>query len=193
MYTISVCICLVSGYLSIEIIFVTTINTYDTEEELMNTKATLTVIMLVLALTLAGCAPASDTHSEGETMTTEETMPSETMEEEKMEDDTMTETSMDDESMSEEDMDASDEMTAENELPDMTLDELKMFNGQDGQPVYVAVDGIVYDLTHLDKWKTGQHMGGQHDAGQDLSEAILKSPHGKKILERAIPVAKLVE
>ncbi len=54
----------------------------------------------------------------------------------------------------------------------------------------MAVDGIVYDVSHLDLWKGGEHKG-MHSAGADLSEAITKSPHGKKILERAIKVGTL--
>lgn len=87
---------------------------------------------------------------------------------------------------------AQEETVTEEDLPEMTLEELSEYTGKDGQPAYVAVDGIVYDVSHLDKWKTGTHMN-RHDAGQDLSEAILESPHGKSMLQRAIPVARLVD
>ena len=52
-----------------------------------------------------------------------------------------------------------------------TSEELKKYNGKDGQPVYAAVDGIVYDLSKSKYWKTGQHMK-LHDAGTDLTSAI---------------------
>lgn len=52
-----------------------------------------------------------------------------------------------------------------------TAEELKKFNGKDGQPVYAAVDGIVYDLSRSKYWKAGKHMK-MHDAGADLSSAI---------------------
>jgi predicted heme/steroid binding protein len=158
----------------------------------MKLKTTLSVLMLILVLVVTGCTSSNDTHSEGDNMVTEETVGVSDMDETDVSENSMVEENMTDETADEASMSESTEATDDSELPEMTLDELSKFNGKDGQPVYVAVDGIVYDFTHLDKWKTGQHMG-QHDAGQDLSDAILKSPHGKKILERAIPVATLVE
>jgi len=52
-----------------------------------------------------------------------------------------------------------------------TAEELKKYNGKGGQPVYVAVDGIVYDLSGSKYWKSGRHMK-MHDAGGDLSADI---------------------
>ena len=46
-----------------------------------------------------------------------------------------------------------------------TLSELLTFNGQNGQPAYVAVDGLVYDLSSV--FKKGYHAG--YPAGKDLS------------------------
>ncbi|HBW22077.1 MAG: hypothetical protein A2X28_01245 [Elusimicrobia bacterium GWA2_56_46] len=69
-----------------------------------------------------------------------------------------------------------------------TVEELKKYNGRSGMPVYVAADGIVYDLSRSAHWKTGGHMK-QHQAGADLSEALhKKAPQGihkdGKILEK---------
>lgn len=50
-----------------------------------------------------------------------------------------------------------------------TLDELKKFDGKNGRRVYVAVDGVVYDLTNAPHWKGGGHMG-KHTAGKDQSD-----------------------
>lgn len=59
-----------------------------------------------------------------------------------------------------------------------TAEELAKCNGQDGQPVYAAVDGIVYDLSKSKYWKTGTHMK-QHEAGADLTADIKeKAPQG---------------
>lgn len=69
-----------------------------------------------------------------------------------------------------------------------TTEELKKYNGRDGMPVYVSVDGIVYDLSKVKPWKTGTHMK-MHEAGEDQSYDIHnKAPkgihHGGKILEK---------
>lgn len=73
---------------------------------------------------------------------------------------------------------------------ELTLDELSKYNGKDGQPAYIAVDGIVYDVTSSPKWKNGEHNGFQ--AGNDLTEQIKNiSPHGLKVLERLNKVGTL--
>ncbi len=72
-----------------------------------------------------------------------------------------------------------------------TLEELAEFDGTDGTDAYVAVDGVVYDVTDSDMWDAGGHNGYQ--AGQDLSEEIKEvSPHGVAVLER-IPVVGTLE
>ncbi|MCI1986368.1 MAG: cytochrome B5 [Lactobacillus sp.] len=63
-----------------------------------------------------------------------------------------------------------------------TLDELKQYDGQDGRAAYVAVDGVVYDVSHVDPWAGGKHHG--NTAGNDVSQAILHSPHGKGVLKK---------
>ena len=61
-----------------------------------------------------------------------------------------------------------------------TLDELKKYDGQNGNPAYVAVNGIVYDVTNAKDWNSGTHHG--HQAGADLTDAIKQSPHGESVL-----------
>ncbi len=73
---------------------------------------------------------------------------------------------------------------------ELTLDELKAFNGKDGARAYVAVDGIVYDMTDSLPWKNGQHNG--FEAGNDLTDAIKNaSPHGVSKLANVKPVGIL--
>jgi predicted heme/steroid binding protein len=67
-----------------------------------------------------------------------------------------------------------------------TIDELAAFNGKDGTPAYIAVDGIVYDVTNVSYWRNGMHNG--FEAGRDLTEEIKTiSPHGVSKM-KGIPV-----
>ncbi|KRL66828.1 cytochrome b5 domain-containing protein [Companilactobacillus versmoldensis] len=73
----------------------------------------------------------------------------------------------------------------------LTLDELKKYNGQDGNPAYVAVDGVIYDVTNVEPWAGGKHHG--HTAGGDMSEEITHAPHKKTVLPKLPVVGKLVK
>ncbi|KRM61114.1 hypothetical protein FC26_GL002332 [Paucilactobacillus vaccinostercus DSM 20634] len=68
---------------------------------------------------------------------------------------------------------------------EFTVEELSQFDGQNGHPAYVAIDGTVYDMSNVGPWEGGHHHGNV--AGQDLSQAILKSPHLKSVLPK-LPV-----
>ena len=79
------------------------------------------------------------------------------------------------------------------EMRTFTLEELSQYNGKDGQPAYVAVDGVVYDVTNVEAWKDGEHKLGL-TAGNELTEEITKqSPHGLKVLEGLPIVGEFVE
>lgn len=74
---------------------------------------------------------------------------------------------------------------------ELTVEELAQYNGKDGQPAYIAVDGIIYDVTNSAAWKNGQHNG--FDAGKDLTSEIKeKSPHGVGKLDNVVEVGKLI-
>ena len=79
------------------------------------------------------------------------------------------------------------------EMRTFTLEELSQYNGKDGQPAYVGVDGVVYDVTNVEAWKDGEHKLGL-TAGNELTEEITnQSPHGLKVLEGLPIVGELVE
>lgn len=70
-----------------------------------------------------------------------------------------------------------------------TVTQLAQYNGQNGNKAYVAIDGKVYDVTNIAKWKNGMHQG--LTAGLDLSTFINQSPHGKGILGNLTVVGTL--
>ncbi len=72
---------------------------------------------------------------------------------------------------------------------ELTIEELAAYDGKNGNPAYVAVNGVIYDVTNVSKWAGGEHNG--NSAGQDLTEAIKKSPHGTSKLEGLPVVGKI--
>jgi predicted heme/steroid binding protein len=77
------------------------------------------------------------------------------------------------------------------ERVEMTLTELALFDGRNGNKAYIAVNGVIYDVTSSSLWRNGSHNGYQ--AGQDLTAAIASSPHGTSTLSRFPIVGYLVE
>jgi predicted heme/steroid binding protein len=77
-------------------------------------------------------------------------------------------------------------------LPLFTLKEVAAFNGSGGKPAYVAIEGVVYDMSPIKAWKKGRHHG--HTAGFDLTKMLLKkSPHGPKVLKKLKAVGRVAE
>jgi predicted heme/steroid binding protein len=66
-------------------------------------------------------------------------------------------------------------------LLELTLAELKQFDGKGGRKAYIAVGGTIYDVTGNLNWFRGNHNG--FEAGQDLTSAMdNQSPHGRSKL-----------
>jgi predicted heme/steroid binding protein len=76
-----------------------------------------------------------------------------------------------------------------------TKAELAAGNGIDKNPCYVAVDGTVYEISNSILWVMGVHTPtkGLIKCGEDHSQTILNSPHGKSKLKYLDTVGKLVE
>ncbi len=86
----------------------------------------------------------------------------------------------------------SDESQANEDLREFTLEELAQYDGKEGRDAYVAVDGIVYDVTNSRPWSDGEHNG--FTAGRDLTEEIKnESPHGVSKLNNVPAIGKIVE
>jgi predicted heme/steroid binding protein/uncharacterized membrane protein len=68
-------------------------------------------------------------------------------------------------------------------MKEFTSEELVTFNGKDGNPVYIAYQEKVYDVSKSPLWSTGLHMN-RHPSGKNLSGEISAAPHGPEVLER---------
>ena len=77
-------------------------------------------------------------------------------------------------------------------MKDITLEELKKYNGREGRPAYIGFMGKVYDVTKSLLWKDGMHQT-QHSAGTDMSRAIQKAPHGAGLLGKFPMVGNVIK
>ena len=85
-----------------------------------------------------------------------------------------------------------DEITSiinQNDEVVFTLDDLAIYNGQNGQKGYTAVNGVVYYVTNA--FPNGVHQGMQL-AGTDATAAFTSSPHAMSILNE-LPIVGTLE
>ena len=73
-----------------------------------------------------------------------------------------------------------------------TKEELRKYDGMDGNTAYVAYEGKVYDVSPSFHWKRGIHQVTHH-AGCDLTEALKGAPHGRDMLDRFPIVGELLD
>lgn len=74
-------------------------------------------------------------------------------------------------------------------LPLITRAQLSLRNGQDKPEVWIAYQGVVYDVTSSRLWLRGKHY--EHWAGQDLTHELKDAPHTEKVFERLKVIGKL--
>lgn len=71
-----------------------------------------------------------------------------------------------------------------------TLEELSGYNGKNGNPAYVAVNNIVYDVTNNAAWAAATHFG--LSAGNDFTKEFASCHNGEKILDNLTIVGRLI-
>lgn len=69
----------------------------------------------------------------------------------------------------------------------ITHQELAEHDGQEGSTAWIAVNGVVYDVTK--EWSGGKHHG--LEAGRDQTEKFVASGHAREILEKLTVVGAL--
>ena len=67
---------------------------------------------------------------------------------------------------------------------EFTLEQLAKYNGANGSPSYVAINGIVYDVSNVLSWTGGYHFG--ISAGKDTTENF-STCHGVSKITDELP------
>jgi len=77
------------------------------------------------------------------------------------------------------------------EIPNRTFTsrELILHNGDDSPTIYLAYQGIIYDVTNCPRWRSGLHEQ-LHFPGQDLTGEMEEAPHAEEVFSR--PCVKIV-
>ncbi len=75
-------------------------------------------------------------------------------------------------------------------LPEYTLQQLALRNGQDKPEIWVSFKGNIYDVSESRLWRNGKHY--EHWAGQDLTKELSHAPHSEKVFERFKKIGILI-
>lgn len=70
-----------------------------------------------------------------------------------------------------------------------TVEELTKYNGRRGMPAYVAVNGVVYDLSNIASWGGGTHFGLV--AGENLTSEYMSCHGGMDVLSKLPRVGRI--
>lgn len=82
--------------------------------------------------------------------------------------------------------------TTANNQRSFTIQELAAFDGKDGMPAYVAVNGIVYDVTNNRAWAAATHFGLV--AGREYSREFASCHAGQQSILAMLPaVGRLMQ
>ncbi|HMV08059.1 MAG TPA: cytochrome b5 domain-containing protein [Cyclobacteriaceae bacterium] len=75
-------------------------------------------------------------------------------------------------------------------LPVYSRSQLALRNGQDKPQIWIALNGIIYDVTASRLWRDGKHY--EHWAGQDLTHELIDAPHTEKVFDKFKPIGRLM-
>jgi predicted heme/steroid binding protein len=78
----------------------------------------------------------------------------------------------------------------EKELPTYTKSQLALRNGEDKEQIWVAYQGLIYDVTRSRLWRNGKHY--EHWAGQDLTAELADAPHNQNVFDKYEVIGKLI-
>ncbi|WKK75941.1 cytochrome b5 domain-containing protein [Marivirga salinae] len=69
--------------------------------------------------------------------------------------------------------------------------QLALRNGQDRDEIWIAYQGIIYDVTNSKLWRNGTHY--EHWSGQDLTDELKDAPHTEMVFERLQVIGELIQ
>ena len=75
------------------------------------------------------------------------------------------------------------------DLPEYSRSYLALRNGQDKPEIWVALHGLIYDVSRSRLWRDGKHY--EHWAGQDLTDELKDAPHDAKVFDKFKVIGKL--
>lgn len=70
-----------------------------------------------------------------------------------------------------------------------TRQQLALRNGQDRPEIWVAYNGLIYDVTQSRLWRNGMHY--EHWAGQDLTQELKDAPHTNHVFDKFEVIGQL--
>ena len=75
-------------------------------------------------------------------------------------------------------------------LPSYTKAQLALRNGQDKPQIWIALNGLIYEVSSSRLWRDGKHY--EHWAGQDLTDELADAPHNENVFDKFDPIGKLI-
>jgi len=75
-------------------------------------------------------------------------------------------------------------------MKEYTRRQLALRNGQDKPDIWVAYQGLIYEVNRSKLWRNGKHY--EHWAGQDLTAEMQDAPHNENVFDKFDVIGKLV-